>query len=169
MSYSFGKFDIDDGIQFNREVEEVRGRDPFDVFLDGNCGFHHYLVKEIVKEGRNYGNIVVPYFCDGNNGPHITTRVRNIREGFDLGFFDVRGEIDDPRFDGFCEELNGSIPQGLLYGYGNGGDNYLRAKEELRMANNMKLMRLFIKKGRLGMEANIDIEKELHILGDHLI
>lgn len=170
MSYPIAKYDIEDGIEFNREVEEMRGRDPFDVFLDGNCGFHHYLLKEIVKEGRSYGNIAIPYLCDGYNGPHVVTRVRNIREGFDLGFFSVCGEIDDPRREGFCEKISGPIPNGLLYGYRHKGDNhYWYQKEECRMTNNMKLMRLFIKERNLGTEADIDIERELHKLGDHLI
>jgi hypothetical protein len=155
--------DVKEAIEFNRHVEWFRGRDPFKVFMLGNCGAHHRILEEAFPgqltalEGH-IGNWPNAFY-------HIISGSRNQREErFDC--FDVRGHLSESDFK--CKNFarfSGPMPSSLCHGYDETWDG--RFDEHRRMENNRKLMRMFILGKKNGVK--VDIEKELFNLGDHLI
>lgn len=178
--------DVEEIITFNKEIEIVRGRDPMEVFMKGNCGSHHNILSDALGSLH-----VAPFLAENWSGEireHVVSRVHNVARGVKLkqmleknsmtkaeglvGFFDVSGVLDwftpEQWGNGECKMLP-KVGRNLAYGYSKDGNcgPWQRDVEEERMNNNRKLIRLFMKSRKTGLK--VDIEKELYNLGDHRI
>jgi len=164
--------DIEEAIEFNHEVELARGRDPFEVFTQGNCGMHHILLEEAFGKENTTAYRAINWPCSDNKvAVHYFSRIPYDKDS--VGFFDVTGELVGDWFVRKMCSTNTEVVQGVLANsfnealYGYDGSSGGRFEECMRMKNNRKLMHLHMASKRLGIK--IDVEKELYKLGDHMI
>jgi len=164
--------DIEEAIEFNRDVERARGRDPFEVFTLGNCGFHHLLLEDVFGKENTTAYRAINWPGNKYNvAVHYFSRIPYDKDS--VGFFDVTGELIGDWFVKKMQNENTEPVRKLFLDsfhearYGYDGSSGGRFEECMRMKNNRKLMHLHIAGKRLGMK--IDVEKELYKLGDHMI
>jgi len=172
-------FDPIEIIEFNKQIEVVRGRNPMEVFRYGNCGTHHEILelafgkdalpfhskffvnKDCSKIKHN--PLIWAVKSDFTEIGHIITWIRN-------SYFDVGGRLKAVK-DQYLRFLK-EVPHGFQLGYAiNDSLSVVHKleetkKERLRMNNNKKLVQMLISRKRSGLKSPVDIKNELRYLDD---